>query len=258
MADTKAKIFLANERGHIETSLFRSLNTFCFGNYQLESKTAFGPLYLLNDDSLAGGETITHTVEEDSDLVLIPLVGTVKYRDALENDSLISPGEASLFSLPRYATVEITNPYEQELVNYLQLWIRKPDRFSPVRRDGEFDLEKNKNLLLDVFSEVRKALSPGSSIAKVSIGKFLGRENIIYNLSAVSNGVFVFVIEGAFEVSDRLLESRDGLALWKTSNIEMESLSNNAIILMVEVQLGEPFTVDRDPVQQPSKDLFIP
>jgi len=237
MADTKAKIFLANERGRIETSLFRSLHTFCFGNYQLASKAAFGPLYLLNDDSLAGGQTISHTVEEDSDLLLIPLVGTIQYRDSLENDLLISPGESSLFSLPRYATLEITNPHQEGLINYLQLWIRKPGSFSSVRRDGSFDLEKNKNLLLDVFSEVRKTFNLGSSIVKFSMGKFVGREDISYNLHSTSNGVFAFVIEGAFEVSDRLLESRDGLALWNTSNIEMESLSNNAIILMVEVQL---------------------
>ena len=243
MADTKAKIFLSNERGHIETSLFRSLNTFCSGNYQLESKTAFGPLYLLNDDSLAGGETITHTVEEDSDLVLIPLVGTIQYRDALENGSLIAPGEASLFSLPRHATIEIDNPYEEGVVNYLQLWIRKLHPFSSVRRDGVFDLEKNKNFLVDVFSDARKAFNPGSCITKISIGKFLGREDIAYSLNCSLNGVFVFVIEGAFEVSNRLLESRDGLALWNTSNIEMESLSNDAIILVVELQLGQPSTV---------------
>jgi hypothetical protein len=41
----KGKIFLADERGHNEMDWFRSFNTFNFGQYQLDHKTPFGPLY---------------------------------------------------------------------------------------------------------------------------------------------------------------------------------------------------------------------
>ena len=50
-------------------------------------------------------------------------------------------------------------------------------------------------------------------------------------------GAFVFVIEGAFEVQGTLLHERDGLALWKTEEVEMEALSNEAIILVIELTL---------------------
>ncbi len=50
--------------------------------------------------------------------------------------------------------------------------------------------------------------------------------------------MFVFVVLCAFEVRGRLLQVRDGLGLWNdTNNIELEALSNNAIILLIE--LGE-------------------
>ena len=47
----------------------------------------------------------------------------------------------------------------------------------------------------------------------------------------------VFVIHGAFEVENRLLESRDGLAIWNTDRIELEALSNEAILLLLEIKL---------------------
>ena len=49
-----------------------------------------------------------------------------------------------------------------------------------------------------------------------------------------TKGVFVFVIDGAFEVSNRLLQARDGLAITKASQVEFESLSNEAIIMFIE------------------------
>jgi redox-sensitive bicupin YhaK (pirin superfamily) len=47
----------------------------------------------------------------------------------------------------------------------------------------------------------------------------------------------VYVIEGAFEVQYRLLHARDGLALWEAERVEWEALSNDAILLVLEVPL---------------------
>ena len=49
---------------------------------------------------------------------------------------------------------------------------------------------------------------------------------------------FVFIIEGAFEVQNRLLEARDGLSLWNLSKLEFEALSNDAILMIIEVGMG--------------------
>ena len=64
-----------------------------------------------------------------------------------------------------------------------------------------------------------------------------GREDGVYSLKNPQNGVFVFVIEGAFEVQNRLLEPRDGLAISAVEAIEFEALSNNAIILFLEIKI---------------------
>ena len=42
------------------------------------------------------------------------------------------------------------------------------------------------------------------------------------------------MIAGAFEAEGRLLYERDGLALFDTNKIEMEALSNDAMMLLIE------------------------
>jgi hypothetical protein len=66
------------------------------------------------------------------------------------------------------------------------------------------------------------------------IGKFDGRKEGTHIVTDAGKGIFVFVIEGAFEVQNRLLQLRDGLALWNTASIEFEALSNDAILLLLE------------------------
>ena len=89
-----------------------------------------------------------------------------------------------------------------------------------------FDIQNDKNNLIELYTNKN---------TKYLLGKFLGREEITYQLSQNGRSAFVFVVEGAFEVQYRLLEVRDGLAIWNLPKVEIEALSNDAIILLIEL-----------------------
>lgn len=59
-----------------------------------------------------------------------------------------------------------------------------------------------------------------------------------YTLKNPKNSIFIFVIEGIFEVQNRLLHARDGLSLTDIDTVELEALSNDAVILLLELPLG--------------------
>src|SRR5438093_1548566 len=126
LPQSQAKIFLAAERGYTETEGFRSYNTFNFGNYQNQHKVPFGSLYVLNDDTLAGGRSFQLLVEEDSDIIILPVVGAITYKDSTGNAALIEAGQAQRFATPKNTILEIDNPHGHDLVNFLQLWIQHP------------------------------------------------------------------------------------------------------------------------------------
>lgn len=75
----QAKIFLAEERSVTETESFRSYNTFNFASFYNEHKAAVEKLYVCNDDTLAGGKNFLLSVEQDTLLVLLPVVGAVNF-----------------------------------------------------------------------------------------------------------------------------------------------------------------------------------
>src|SRR5438874_2007506 len=129
---SKGKIFLTQERGHNEMEWYRSYNTFNFGSYQNEHKVPFGALYVLNDDTLAGGKRISMQVEDDSDIILIPVVGAIEYRDGYGNSGILEAGQSQILDIRKGGYFEIENPYETELVNFLQLWIKTPDKTSAI------------------------------------------------------------------------------------------------------------------------------
>jgi quercetin 2,3-dioxygenase len=238
------QIYLSEQRGQTQSEGFRSFHTFNFGAYQHESRQSFGSLYVLNDDTLAGGQRLKMAVEEDSHIILLPIVGAIAYKNSLNTDGTsrnnreegyLSAGQAQIFAAGKGMSFEIENPYDMALVNVLQIWTkRSAQNFVPSIENFGFDLSEQKNSLISFYTDgtSRDNREGGTSC---HIGQFDGRKEGVFSLKNAQNGVFTFVIEGVFEVQNRLLEARDGLSLSNIKEVEFEALSNNAIILFLEV-----------------------
>ncbi len=234
----KAKIFLADERGCDEKDWYRSYSTFNFGKYYNEHKQAFDRLYVLNDDTLEGGRRLNMNIKESAVMLLLPIVGAVSYKDSFKNEKTVHAGRLHVSYLPAGAAIEVSNPYTNELINFLQIRIKaeipetdnKPEIYS-------FDLNENKNNLIPLTTAASTAnTTAATQLPLIAMGKFAGREEAIYTLKNEQNNLFVFIIQGVFEVQGRLLHARDGLGLWDVSeDIELEALSNDAIVLMLEL-----------------------
>lgn len=220
----QAKIFLAEERGVTETEWFRSYNTFNFGNYQNEYKTPVEKLYVCNDDTLAGGKQFSFIVEEDSLLIILPVVGAVNFTKEESAAIPVNSGEVFCIFLKAGEQFEINNPYRDELVNFLQLWFKAEDGNNMLTHLQSFNIDASKNIPVAVNLPL-----------PVTITKFDGRQETIYTPLNKNSCVFAFVIQGAFEMEGILLHPRDGVAFWNYEQIETEALSNDAIIFLVEL-----------------------
>lgn len=229
---SQGKIFLSAERGHNESEQLRSYNTFNFGNYFNPYKTPVGDLYVLNDDTIAGGHSIKMHIDQDSFIVFIPIVGTINYSDSLDNNCLISAGEIKLIPAPAGTFIEVANPYEQQLVNYLHLRIKAKTLSLALPSTISFDIAQNKNTLIDITGNDK---SQDKLPFKISITKLDGRREVVYDMVGNKSFFYAYVIEGAFEVVGRLLHARDGLALWEINQVDAEALSNDAILLILEL-----------------------
>jgi quercetin 2,3-dioxygenase len=228
---TKAIIHLSCQRGHLENEWMHSLMNFNFGKYQSQDREAFGTLQVFNEDTLAAGKSISMVVDENTEVIIIPIVGTLSFKNDLGKEVFVKPGQLQLFSAATQMRYQISNPFQNgESANFLQIWLYKNEgSFTPHTHQFDFDLSLTNHL--------HKVLYPSNlhQRAYCFMGKYESKKKGAYVLKNKNNGVFVFVIEGVCEVQDRLLHTKDGLAIWDADEIGFEALSNGAILLLLEV-----------------------
>jgi quercetin 2,3-dioxygenase len=125
---SQGKIFLANERGCNETSSFLSMHLFNFGSYFNEHKAPFGNIDVINDDTLMGGGSMHLKIEQSSFVILIPVIGAIRYKDSRGNDNLLAAGQWQLIKMVAGEKIAFHNPFKDTLVNFLQVWVRGDER----------------------------------------------------------------------------------------------------------------------------------
>ncbi|GAB4036441.1 pirin family protein [Spirosoma gilvum] len=238
---TQAQIYLSDQRGCSQLDFFRSYHSFNFGTYAEESRQPFGALQVLNDDVLKAGHSVCMQVAQHTEVVILPLVGGLEYRSDVGR-GFLEAGQVLILSLVPGMEYEISNPYKVETINYLALWLtNSSDGFCSGSQQFSFDF-RTKNALLPLFDVTADTYK--RSAFRGFIGRYGGRQEGIYPVQSSTNGeqatgVYVFVLSGAFEVQNRLLHERDGLALLDIQHgeVDFEALSNDAMLLLLEVPL---------------------
>lgn len=229
MEQSEATIYLAGRRTCTYGNQYRSFLTFKFENDRCGKGILSQSMQLLNDVTLREGGTLLQSAGEDSIIILLPVVGGLKYK-APDEDGAVEVEEAGSFAISKGDSYEVFNPHQENPINYLQ--INLPANKNLTTGKNRFNLDRNKNEVQPLFPGDRRKLQTGF-FPGVGIGMFDGRREGLCKFDRLGQAVFIFVIEGAFEVQNRLLQPRDGLALWKADVIEFEALSNDAILLIV-------------------------
>lgn len=212
MKQTEGNIYLADKRHHFQTEIFRSLST-------IHGENPFGNITKFSDNTLVGGKSSTLKSDDSYCIVFLPLVGAVDV-----SERIVNSGEVAYWFVQDNEELVIENPYADELVNYIEIWLKigLKEKKEPIF--NKFDIDSHKNTLVDISGKTTKT--------NLFIGKFDGRNEDILQLNE-SSQAFIFIINGAFEVQNRLLESRDAVSLWNCEAIDFEALSNEAIILLM-------------------------
>ena len=221
-----AKIFLSDQRRIRQSDVHRSFSTFSYGAHENTHKFNLSKLFVLNDEELAGTGSVTIQIRQASYMILLPITGDLEYSSSETAKLSIGVGELRIFSLPRKSTVLLSNPYQDDTINYLQICV-KAERNLDLSGLYNFDLDKDDNQLIRLCSPVTTFC--------INIGRFKGRSEGVYHLRNKHSRLLSFVISGAFEVEHRLLHMRDGLALSDLEEVDFESLSEGAVLLIIEI-----------------------
>lgn len=223
---TPARIYLQNQRMETVNEGLRISQT-------LKDKEPIGSLIAFNEVSLDAGQSIDIKTDVLTEIILLPFIGGLELISAGNDSIFLSVGETFRFFEFPESDFKIANPYPTETISYLQIHVR-PDLSSDVANNLFDELPVNRfsveeiNTLLPAFTNLSRSVS-------AAIGQYNGREEGMYVLNNPKRTAFAYVINGAFEVQNRLLEKGDGLSLWELEEVEFEALSDGAVILLMEI-----------------------
>ncbi|MBX0290849.1 hypothetical protein K3G63_10390 [Hymenobacter sp. HSC-4F20] len=234
MKQTPGRIYLADQHGTVTTPQSSRSSVLSFAEYTTTQRPAVGRLLAFNEETLLPGQAVTLLVPRATHLVLLPLTGEVAYQDSRGHTALVQVEDVHVSTLPPGATLELRNPYATEAVSFLHLWLAAELPISAGPTVFQYAFEELENALASIVS----GSSPETSQLPfaLSLGRFAGRHEAVYRAASPSSLLFTYVLAGAFEAEGRLLHAKDGLALWDAEQFELEALSNNALVVVLEVR----------------------
>ncbi|MFN4913873.1 MAG: pirin family protein [Sphingomonadales bacterium] len=226
-------------RGHANHGWLDSYHTFSFAGYFHPERIHFGALRVLNDDTVAAGMGFGTHPHQNMEIISIPLEGDLEHRDSMGNVAVIRHGDIQVMSAGSGISHSEYNRNRDKQTRFLQIWVF-PNKQNVQPRYDQISLKPE-----DRLNRLQQILSPLPDDEGVWIhqdawfhmGRFEEDATVTYNLKKEGNGVYVFVLEGRFEIADQLLERRDGMGISESDNFTIKALSANAEILLMEVPM---------------------
>ncbi len=224
----------AETRGHANHGWLNSYHTFSFANYHNEERIHFGALRVLNDDLVSPGMGFGTHPHNNMEIVSIPLEGDLEHKDSMGNVAVIKKGDIQLMSAGSGVTHSEYNKNKDVPVKFLQIWIF-PNKKNVNPRYDQITLNE-----ADRINKLQQIISPNTNDAGLWIqqnawfhlGKFDANSTIDYTLKAKDNGVYVFILNGKLDVEGNELQTRDGIGIWNTENIKVQTKEVSELLIM--------------------------
>ncbi|MEY3209221.1 MAG: hypothetical protein RL064_1252 [Bacteroidota bacterium] len=235
----KTILHTADSRGLANHGWLNSFHSFSFSSYYNPDKMNFGVLRVLNDDTVAAGMGFGKHPHDNMEIISIPLEGDLKHEDTMGNATIIKRGDVQVMSAGTGIAHSEMNANKDKPVKFLQIWVI-PNKQNVQPRYDQITLN-----LEDRHNKLQQILSPNPQDAGVwvhqdawfNLGKLDKDIALNYTFNKTGNGVYAFVLEGAFEIDGQQLSKRDALGIWDTSVISIMSLSADSEILLMEVPM---------------------
>ncbi len=234
------KIFhKAEDRGFANHGWLKAAHSFSFASYYDREKVNFGKLRVLNDDIVAPARGFDLHQHQDMEIITIPLSGSIRHRDNMGNQEIISVGDVQVMSAGFGIWHSEHNASSKEELNLFQIWIiTNKTGHTPRYDQKKFEAaEKIDKWQLLVSPDGRDDSLWINQNAFLSVFDSKEVDSTSYKLNDPANGVYFMLTEGQAEIGDQSLKTRDAAGYWDISEPLEISFLKPSKILAIEVPM---------------------
>ena len=227
----------SSERGRAEHGWLSSRHTFSFAEYRDPRHMGFGPLRVINEDRVKGGQGFGTHGHQDMEILSYVLDGALEHKDSMGNGSVLRYGDVQIMSAGTGVRHSEFNHASDETVHFLQIWI------IPDRNGLPPSYEEKRFVVADKRGRLRLIGSPDGRDGSVVIhqdaylyASILDGEDRVTHAIAPGRGVYVHVARGSAEVNGETLSAGDAL---KATDLDAVVLArgSDAEILLFDLPL---------------------
>ena len=227
----------SQERGRAEHGWLSSRHTFSFAEYRDPRHMGFGPLRVINEDRVQGGQGFGTHGHQDMEILSYVLGGALEHKDSMGNGSVLRYGDVQRMSAGTGVRHSEFNHSPDEPVHFLQIWLF-PDRngLAPSYEEKHFDVaDKRGRLRLVASPDAREGSVLVHQDASIYASILDGADRAEHAVRG-GRGVYVHVARGSVHVNGDLLSAGDAL---KATDVEAVVLdrADDAEVLLFDLPL---------------------
>ena len=202
----------ADERGHANHGWLDSFHSFSFAGYHDPRHMGFGPLRVINEDWIDGGQGFGTHGHQNMEIITYMLAGALEHKDSMGNGSVIRPGDVQRMSAGTGVRHSEFNHSATERAHLLQIWIMPDvDGIAPGYEEKRFSVEeKAGHLRLIASADARDGSVKIHQNASVYAGLFDGDQQASVVLAA-GRLAYIHVARGSLKVNGQQLQTGDAL-----------------------------------------------
>ena len=222
----------ADERGAANFGWLDSKHSFSFGHYYDPDHMGFGPLRVINEDKVLGGQGFDTHGHQDMEIISYVLDGALEHKDSIGTGSVIRPGDVQRMTAGSGIRHSEFNHSESQPVHFLQIWIM-PERegLEPGYEQKNFNDEDRSGALRLLAS---RNGADGSLVVHQDVelyGALLSGGDELIHMVRQGRKVWVQVARGAVRLNQEQLGPGDGAAIADEDRFTLLATSDTEVLL---------------------------
>jgi redox-sensitive bicupin YhaK (pirin superfamily) len=221
----------AEERGHANHGWLDSHHTFSFADYYDPAHMGFGPLRVLNDDTVSAGNGFPPHRHRDMEIISYVLEGALEHKDNIGNGSIIKPGDVQRMSAGPGVMHSEFNASKESPVHFLQIWVLPKRPGLPAGYEQKYFGDDEKR------GRLRLVASPDGTDGSVRIQQDLrmfatlvgGGASVSHDLTGRKG--WLHVARGTAVVNGMHLNAGDGAAIESEDTVSISSHETAEVLL---------------------------